>query len=120
MTGKGGADGLPDEGIEFLCGDELGDGEFADRNDEPRSEELDFALQPGGAILNFIWRRHAVTASGFFAGETAADGGHVDGGTKGFLGHAGGIMEPAEQGFAGRPGKGASKDRFLVARRLAD
>lgn len=119
VAGEGGADFLADEGVELLRGHELGDGELADGNDKPWFKELDFTLQPGGAVLNFIGGRHAVAAGGFFAGETATNGGHIDGGAENFFGHARSLMEPTEESFAGRPGEWPAEDGLLVAGSLA-
>lgn len=120
MAGASGVDFLANDGIEFLSRDKLFDGQLADGDDEPGLKNLDFALEPFGAILHFFRRRDAVTARGFFAGKTAADSGHVNGGAEGFLGHPGGIVEPPEKRLAGGPGEGTAEHGFLVAGRLAD
>ena len=62
----------------------------------------------------------AVAAGGVFAGEAAADGGHVDRVPEGLLVDAAMLMEPGEQGAARRPGERPALDGFVPARGLAD
>ena len=119
-AGAGDGEGAADDGVEFLGGQELFDGEFANREDELRLEDFYFAIEPGGAILNFIRRGHAVAAGGFFAWETAAHRGHVNRGTKRGLVHSGGFIEPAKQSFPGCPGEGTAEHGLLVPGRLAN
>ena len=111
---------LADDGVQFCQRNELLDGEAADGDDELRLEDFDFAAEPVGAVLNFGGRGHAVAAGGFFAGKTAADGGHVNFGAKGCFGHPGGFVKPAKERAAGGPGEGAAEDGLAVAGRLAD
>jgi len=120
VSDVGDAEGLADDGIQLLQRHELFDGEFADGQDKLRLEDFDLTMQPGGAIADFVGRRDTVAAGGFLSWKTATDGGHVDGGTENLFRHAGGFVKPAEQGFAGGPGKGTTEERFLVAGGLAD
>ena len=120
MAGVGDAEFLADDGVEFLEGDELLDGKFADGEDELGLKYFDFALEPGRAIADFLRRGDAVAAGGFFARKTAADSGHVDGGAEGLFAQAGGFVKPAEKGFACGPGKGPAEHGFFVAGGLAD
>ncbi len=110
-----------DDGVEaFAIGEELFDGEFSDRDEEAWLEEADFAFEPVAAVGDFVGKRNAVAAGRFFAGKTAANGGHVDGGAEFLLVDSAGGFEPAEKGFAGGPGERAAEFGFLVAGGLAD
>jgi len=69
---------LADYLIESAVGQEPLDGKFAHGYDQFWFQNLNLAVEPTGAILDFLGGRHAITAGFFFAGETAADRGHVD------------------------------------------
>lgn len=116
----GDAKGATDGVVQWCDRQELGDGEFADRENEFRLEKGELAFEPGGAVGDFDRCGDAVAAFGAFAGETAADGGEVDAVANLVLGPAESLVEPFEEGFAGGPGEGAAEDGLLVAGGLAD
>jgi hypothetical protein len=120
VAGVFGGEGGADDGVEFVAGDELADGEFADGEDEVGLEDFHFGGKPAGAIFDFVGGGDTIAAGGIFAGETAADGGHVDAGAEGGFVDAGVVLKPAKEFFAGGPGERAAEDRFLVAGGLAD
>src|SRR4051812_239292 len=56
--GEGAADDL----VEFFEGQELGDGQFADGNDEVRLKQIDLVVHPTRAVADFIRRRNSIAA----------------------------------------------------------
>ena len=109
-----------DERIKFVDWHELRDGELANRNDELRRKDFQFAAQPPGAIGDFSWRRHAVAAGGILSGEAATDGSHVNRSAEFSFTQACGFFKPPKQSLPSGPSEGSAEDRFLCARRLAD
>lgn len=111
---------VADDAVEFFHRQELRDRQFPDRDDEARLQNLDLAVEPGGAVCNLLRVRDAIAAAGRFAGETTADGSEINFRAHGFFGQTKGFFEPAEERLARRPGKRFPSDRFAHARRLAD
>jgi hypothetical protein len=106
--------------IEFGEGDELRDCQFSDWNHQPRPQDFELVIHPGGAIANFLGRRDPVAATGRFPRETSTDGSEVNGGSKGSFVHSSEFFEPAKKCFAGRMSERSFQDRLAYARRLAD
>jgi len=115
VSGMGAGIGGADDGVEFVAGNELLNGELADGDNEGGMKDFHFGLHPISAIQDFISVGNAIAAGGFFTGEAAADGGHVDVGAEGGFIHAGMFVEPAEEFFTGGPGERTAHDGFLVA-----
>lgn len=99
---------------------ELRESEFSDGEHELGLKKGEFALQPAGAVGDFVGGGHAVAALGAFAGEAAADGGEIDAIANFVFGPAERLVEPFEKRFAGGPSERASEFGFLVAGRLTD
>ena len=83
--------------FQFLAADELGDGEFADGNDQLRLEEIDFIVHPRRAIPDFVGRGNSVTSGSSLAGKTATDRGEINLGADLFFVHAAKLLEPTEE-----------------------
>lgn len=109
-----------DDLIEFFEGQELGDREFANGDNELRSEKIDLVVHPGRTIPDFIRRGNAISTGRSFSRKTAADRSEVNFRANFFFGHRTELLEPAEQGAAGRPRERFPKHRLFHARRLAD
>lgn len=98
---------------------ELLDGHTTHRNDQPRAQELELALQPRLTVLHFFRTRDAIAAVWVFSGKTAAHGGDVHARPKrGFVDTE--WQKPFEQLFARRPREGPSERRLFVAGGLPD
>jgi hypothetical protein len=106
--------------IEFGEGDELRDCQFSDWNHQPRPQDFELVIHPGGAIANFLGRRDPVAATGRFPWETSTDRSEVDGGSKGGLVHSSEFFEPAKKCFAGCMSERSFQDRLAYAWRLPD
>jgi hypothetical protein len=109
-----------DDFIELFERKELRDGEFADRNYELGSKKIDFIIQPGRTIPDFIGRGDAVAAGCCLSRKTAANSCEINFGSHLFFVHSTELPEPAEKSAAGRPGKWFPEDGLFHARRLAD
>lgn len=109
-----------DDFIQLATGHKLVNGQPAHAKDQFGLENFKFARDPAGAICDFKVIGHPVAAHRFFAGETAANGGHVNPFAELFFGKAATFLEPSKKSFAGGPGKRASKDGLFVAGSLAD
>jgi len=103
---------------QFGLGKELMDREFTYWNDQFRFENRDLSMEPTHALGNFHGIRDAIPSDGGLAGETAADGCHVNGFTEVFLLDAAGGLEPLKEGLACRPGEGTSENRLFNPRGL--
>lgn len=110
-----GGKGRPDDGIEFVAGHELANGQFAHGDDELRLQKIELRFQPVGAIQDFIRIGDAIAATGFFSGKATADRRHIDPRAKGRFVDSGMFIEPSKKLFPGRPGEGAAQNGFLVA-----
>lgn len=110
---------LSDNIRELFHRHELGDGQFANRQDELRTQQVYFGIEPLSAVIDLILAGHPVAAFGVFAGKTATDGGHVDTLSKSVFIQTDGF-KPAEECFTGCPGKGFSGRPLFVTRSLSD
>src|SRR2546423_10927836 len=106
--------------IQFFEGKKLRDGQFADGNDQLRSQNIDFIVHPGRAIPDLVRRGDAVAAGGSFSRETAADGGEVNLRADLFFVHSAELLKPAEKRTARGPGKWFAEHGLFHAGRLAD
>jgi hypothetical protein len=106
--------------VEFLEREELGDGEFADGNDELRSQKVDLVVHPGRAISDFVRRRDAVATGGSFSGKTAADCSEINPRPHLFFAHPAELLEPSEESAARGPCERFPEHRLLYSGRLAD
>lgn len=88
--------GATDYFIEFLERKELGDGEFADRNDELRLQEIDFIIHPGRTIPDLVRGGHAIAADRRFARKATADRREVNLRPDLFLAQPAELLEPPE------------------------
>ncbi len=105
--------------IQFFDGHDLGDRQFADGQNKLWFKELQFCLQPGRAIADFILIGNPISAARVFSGETAAHCRHIDCLPESlFLQTDAG--KPAKQRFACRPGKRPMDFDLPIARCLAD
>lgn len=100
--------------------EKLREREFSDGEHELGLKKGEFALEPAGAVGDFVGGGHAVAALGAFAGEAAADGGEVDAVAHLVFGPAEGFVEPFEKRFAGGPGERAPEFWLLIAGCLAN
>jgi hypothetical protein len=112
--------GSADHFVEFFERQELRNGQFADWNDEARSQQFDFVVHPGRTIPNFVGSRNTISPRGRFPREAAADGGKINPGAHFCFAQIAKLLEPTEEGAARRPGKRFAEDRFPGARRLTD
>ena len=115
-NGEGAADDL----VELFYREELRDGEFADGDDQLRSQKIDLIVDPGRAIPDLVRRRNAVAAGGSFARKTATDGSEVNLYAHLFFAHSAELLEPAEECAARGPRERSSEHRLFHAGRLAD
>ena len=90
--------------IELLESKKLRDRKFADRDDEPRLQKIDFIIHPGRAIPDLIRRRNAVSARGRLAGKATADRGEVNLRAHLHFTQMTEFIEPTEERAASRPG----------------
>lgn len=109
-----------DDLIKLLDNHELRDCEFADRDQQLRTQKLHFVVQPGGAIANLIGRWDTVSTRGGFAGKTTTHRREVDAVAHFRFRHSAKIAEPTEERLAGGPGKGTGEYRLFHAGRLPD
>src|SRR5438105_1149611 len=75
-----------DDLVETAVWQELFNREFADRDDQLRFEDFDFAFEPGRAVLDFLAGGDTVTTGFFLAGKTTANRSHVNAVPKLFFG----------------------------------
>ena len=106
--------------VEAPSRDELLNGQFSHRQDQPGLKNFNLTSQPRGAIGDFVRRGNTIASRGVFSRKTSADSRHVNRGPEGRFVHPAGFFEPAEQCFSRCPRKRLSGDGLLVARRLAD
>ncbi len=109
-----------DDLVELLHREKLCDREFADGDDEARTEDFKFGLAPGSAVSNFIGRGDAIPAGSGFAGKAATNGSEINAGTGFVFIPAAKLLEPTEESAPSRPGKWTAEDGLLHARRLTD
>jgi len=109
-----------DDFVEFFERQELGDGEFADRNDQRRSQQIDLVVHPGGTVSDFVRRWNAISARRCFPRKAATDRGEINFCARLFFVQAAKLIEPTEERAAGRPGERFAEDRLFYAGRLAD
>ena len=83
--------------LQFRALDELPDCQSPDRNNQTRLKNFDLFVHPGGAIENFVWRRHAVGAAGRFSRETSTYRRKINFGSHGGFVHPAKFLEPAEK-----------------------
>ena len=108
----------PDDLAERRTHHELLDGQPADRDHELWLKDLKLALEPSGAVRDFLAGGHSISAAGLFPRETATHGRHVDRGPERRLVQSAALFEPSKERPSGRPGKRPSQRRFLVSGRL--
>ncbi len=120
VPGATDAKAAPDDLVKFRDIDELRDREFADGKHEPRSQNLELALEPGGTIRDLLGIGHAVAPAWRFPGKAAANRREINLRPHRFLSQAARFLEPTEECLAGSPGKWFSDDRFAHSGRLAD
>ena len=113
-------EGTPNDLVELFEREELGDREFADRNDELRLQQIDLVIHPGGTIPDLVGRWDAVATCRSFAGEAAADGREINLRANLFLAQPAKLLKPAEEGAACRPRERFAEHRLLYAGRLAN
>jgi len=111
----------PDDFAQLVCLDKLRDGQLADRDDELRLEQSNFAIHPRAAIGDFFIIGHAVTGTfRMLARKTAADSGHINIPTKNFLPETACFLEPTKERFTRSPSERAAEERLARAGRLSD
>jgi hypothetical protein len=99
-------------------GQELINGEFANRDYESGPQDTDFGPEPFAACGDLTLGGHTVPASGVFTRETPADGSHVHSPAKFLLGHPCLLFKPLEHRLTSGPGERPTEHRFFRARRL--
>jgi hypothetical protein len=114
------AKGASHDFVELLEWEELRDGEFADWDDQLRSQEIDLIVHPARAIPDFVGRRDAVAAAGGFSGKAATDGGEVNSGAHLFSVHSAKFLEPTEERAPRRPRERFSEHWFFHSGRLTN
>jgi hypothetical protein len=110
----------PDDFVELLESKELGDGEFADGNDQLWLEESDLVVHPGRTIPDLIRSRDAIAARRGFPGETAAHGREINLPANLFLTQLAELLEPTEERAPRGPRERFAQDRFFHSGRLTD
>jgi hypothetical protein len=94
--------------LQFLAFNELTNCQSADRNDQTRFQNLDFFIQPGRTIANFVRRRDPIRAAWGFTWKTSADRREINlRADNGFV-HPAKILEPAKKS----PTRGVRKRPF--------
>lgn len=111
---------LPDNLRECAAFDKLGNGEFANGEDKAGFEDFKLLLEPQRTGRNFVRIRHAIPSLRIFTRKAATNRCEINPAAHGFLIPSQGGFQPAKKRFSGRPCKGPSKQRLLVARGLAD
>ncbi len=106
--------------VELLESKKLRDRKFADRDDEPWLQKIDFIIHPRRAIPDLIRRRNAVAARGRLARKAAADRGEVSPRAHVHFTQMTKFIKPTEEGAASRPGERLAQNRFSYTRRLTD
>src|ERR1041384_4468472 len=107
--------GSSDDFIEFFEGKKLGDGQFADGNDQIGLKQIDLTVHPAGAVSDFVWRGNAVATRGVFPWKTTADGGEIDLRAPLFFVPSAKLLEPAEERAARSPRKRFAQHRLFHA-----
>jgi len=115
-NGKGAANDF----IEFFERQKLGNGEFADWDDQFGTQEIDLVIHPGRTVPDFVRRRNPIPARRRFAREATTDRGEVNFGANLLFIHAAELLEPAEQRPASCPREWFAEHRFFYAWRLAN
>jgi hypothetical protein len=122
---EGGALAFNDElatydGFEFVEDDELGDGEFAHRNDQTRAQDFELIVHPRRTIGNLLRTRHPISPTRCFAGKTADNGSEINSCSHGRFTHPAEFFEPAKQRFARGVSEGTFECRLTPTRSLPD
>src|SRR5215510_13865504 len=109
-----------DHFLQFRAIDELGDSQPTNRNNETRSQNFDFIIDPRRAVANLVRSRNAICAARIFAGKTAADRCEINFRSNGGFVHPTEFFEPAEERLAGGMRKRSLQNRFPWTWRLTN
>src|SRR4030095_14649980 len=99
---------------------ELRDRQFPDRDDEPRLQDFEFAIQPRRAVFYLLRLRNPVVPARRLARETTTHRREIDFLTHRFFRQTDSVLKPAEERFACSPGKRSSGDRLPHPWRLTN
>jgi hypothetical protein len=106
--------------IELLKSKKLRDRKFADRDDEPWLQKIDFIVHPCRAIPDLVRSWNAIAARGGSSGETATNRSEVNLRAHLHFTQMTEFLEPTEECATSRPGERLAQNRFPYTRRLTD
>jgi hypothetical protein len=106
--------------VELLESKKLRNRKFADRDDEPRLQKIDFITHPRRTIPDLVRSWNAVPTCGGFPWETATNRGEVNLRAHLHFTQMTELSEPTEEGAASRPGERLAQNRFSYTRCLTD